>query len=300
MTIVTAYDTLGPEGLSHSLKQTEARAIFLDPALIPGVSEALNEAKAITAIVYNDAAPQPMDPQHLEDFQQAHPKVSIQSYTDFLASGDNEPSDPVPPSASDLACIMYTSGSTGAPKGVMLKHSNIVAAITGAKAVVGEYLYRARMLTYLPLAHIIEFVFENAALYFGGVMGYGSPRTLTDAAVRNCAGDIRAFKPEIMVGVPAVWESVKKGILGKVGPPGSVKNRVFLGALGLKEKLMGWGMPGSGLLDALVFNKIKEATGGNLMLVLNGGGQIAEATARFVSFAICPMIGGYGLTETAG
>jgi long-chain acyl-CoA synthetase len=196
---------------------------------------------------------------------------------------------------------MYTSGSTGAPKGVLLKHKNIVAAIAGANATLGEHMAPGeRLLTYLPLAHIIEFVFENAALYWGGVMGYGSPRTLTDQSVRKCLGDIRAFKPSIMVGVPAVWESVKKGIVNKVENSGGLKRKLFWGTMRAKESLLFWGLPGANILDYLVFNRIKEATGGNLRLVMSGGGPIAENTARFISLAICPMVNGYGLTETSG
>jgi long-chain acyl-CoA synthetase len=67
-----------------------------------------------------------------------------------------------------------------------------------------------------------------------------------------------------------------------------------------KQSMLSWGVPGVKILDSLVFNKIKNATGGNLRLVMNGGGAIAEGTLQFISFAICPMLNGYGLTETAG
>ncbi|TKA63679.1 hypothetical protein B0A49_12373 [Cryomyces minteri] len=300
ITIATAYDTLGGEGLSHSLVQAKAKAIFLDPTLIPRVTKALDKAKDVKTVVYNEDAPQKVEQKDIEGLKQKHPDVEVYSFQQFqhLAA---EAVEPVPPTAEDLMCIMYTSGSTGAPKGVLLKHKNIVAAITGVNAVIEEYMAPGeRLLAYLPLAHIIEFVFENAALYWGGVLGYGNPRTLTDQSVRKCEGDIRAFKPSIMVGVPAVWESVKKGILSKVGPPNSFKTKVFWGAMAAKENLLYWGLPGAQLLDALILNKIKEATGGNLRLVMNGGGPIAGSTLKFVSFAICPMINGYGLTETAG
>ncbi len=59
-------------------------------------------------------------------------------------------------------------------------------------------------------------MFENAALYWGATLGYGNPKTLSDNSVRNCNGDIREFKPSVLVGVPAVWETVKKGIIAKV------------------------------------------------------------------------------------
>jgi long-chain acyl-CoA synthetase len=62
-------------------------------------------------------------------------------------------------------------------------------------------------LAYLPLAHILEFSVECSAIYLGISMGYGSVRTLTDASVRNCKGDLRELRPTVMAGVPAVWET---------------------------------------------------------------------------------------------
>ena len=130
-------------------------------------------------------------------------------------------------------------------------------------------------------------------------MGYGNPKTLSDTSVRNCNGDIREFKPSVLVGVPAVWETVKKGIITKVNAGSPIVRGLFWGALSLKERLLSSGLPGTGLLDAVVFKKIKEATGGRMKVCLNGGGPIAKDTHKFISMAICPMIHGYGLTETS-
>jgi long-chain acyl-CoA synthetase len=101
-----------------------------------------------------------------------------------------------------------------------------------------------------------------------------------------------------LVGVPQVWETVKKGIVNKVQAGGAVKSNMFWGAFAAKNFLLGSGLPGSGILDAIVFNKVKEATGGKLRICLNGGGPISKETQRFISVAITPMISGYGLTET--
>lgn len=129
-------------------------------------------------------------------------------------------------------------------------------------------------------------------------MGYGNPKTLSDQSVRNCKGDIREFKPTILVGVPAVWESVKKGIIAKVNGGSPIVKNLFWGALSAKGFLMSTGLPGAAVLDAVVFKKIKDATGGRLRLCMNGGGPIAKDTQRFISMAITPMVSGYGLTET--
>jgi long-chain acyl-CoA synthetase len=164
---------------------------------------------------------------------------------------------------------------------------------------VGEYFGPGDgVLTYLPLAHILEFVFENAALFWGATLGYGNPKTLSDASVRNCSGDIKEFKPAIMVGVPAVWETVKKGIIAKVNAGSPIVKTLFWGALKAKTNLLSAGLPGSNMLDAIVFKKLKEATGGRLKLCMSGGGPISKETQQFISMAICPMVIGYGLTET--
>lgn len=146
-------------------------------------------------------------------------------------------------------------------------------------------------------------MFENLCLFWGGTMGYGNPKTLSDASVRNCKGDIREFRPTILVGVPAVWESVKKGILNNLNKASTLARSLFWGAMSTKTYMMTNGTPGaatvSGILDAVVFKKLKDATGGQLRIVMNGGGPISKDTQKFLSYAIAPMISGYGLTETS-
>lgn len=299
MPIVTAYDTLGEEGLRHSLKQTHAKAIFLDPHLLQTLIKPLNDVKDIQYVIYNDQNNE-VKQEDVEKLQSAHEHLTIVGFSELQERGKNNPVDPVPPNPEDLCCIMYTSGSTGAPKGVLLKHSNVIAALAGVDVIVGPYIGPGDgLLTYLPLAHILEFVFENAVLYWGGTMGYGNPKTLSDSSVRNCKGDIREFKPTILVGVPAVWENVKKGIMAKVNAGSPIVRNMFWGAMNTKSFLMSSGLPGSAILDSVVFSKIKDATGGKLRICLNGGGPIAKETQRFISMAITPMISGYGLTETA-
>ena len=298
MPIVTAYDTLGEQGLEHSMKQTHAKAIFLDNHLLKQLINPLKTVKDIQYVIYN---PLPDVKQaDIDNLKNAHPHLTILSFDELQKLGEDNPVDEVPASKDDLCCIMYTSGSTGTPKGVLLKHRNVVAAIAGVNAIVGPYIGPGDgLITYLPLAHILEYVFETACMFWGGTMGYGNPRTLSDSSVRNCKGDIREFRPTIMVGVPAVWESVKKGIIGKVNQSNIVTRNMFWGAMQAKSVMMSTGLPGAGVLDSVVFSKIKEATGGRMRICMCGGGPIAKDTQRFISLAITPMIIGYGLTETS-
>ncbi|EFW13507.1 long-chain fatty acid-CoA ligase [Coccidioides posadasii str. Silveira] len=298
ITIVTAYDSLGEEGVKHSLLQTHSSTIFLDPSLLPVLMKVLEDAKDLKNVIYDSASEVKQD--NLDKLKSEFSHLNVMSFEELRKLGEENPVDPVPPSPEDLCCIMYTSGSTGPPKGVSLKHKNVVAAMAGANTVVGEHLGPSDvLLTYLPQAHILEFVFENICLYWGGTMGYGSPKTLSDTSMRNCKGDIKELRPTILVGVPMVWETVKKGILGNVNKSSAIVKGLFWGGLAAKSFLMSTGLPGAGVLDAIVFKKLKEATGGRLRIMLSGGGPISKETQRFLSMAICPMINGYGLTETA-
>ncbi|PGH16744.1 hypothetical protein AJ79_01617 [Helicocarpus griseus UAMH5409] len=298
MTIVTAYDSLGEEGLRHSLRQTHSSAIFLDPVLLPTLQKVLKDTTDIKHIIYDNATE--VKQEHLDSLKTNFPDINVLSFEDLRKLGEENAVEPVPPSPDDLCTIMYTSGSTGPPKGVSLKHRTIVAAMAGVDVIVGPYLGPSDvLLTYLPQAHILEFMFENLCLYWGGTMGYGSPKTLSDTSVRNCKGDIRELRPTVLVGVPAVWETVKKGILNNVNKGGALIKSIFWGGFAAKNFLMSYGLPGSGILDAVVFKKVKEATGGRLRIMLSGGGPISKDTRRFLSMALCPMINGYGLTETS-
>jgi long-chain acyl-CoA synthetase len=122
-------------------------------------------------------------------------------------------------------------------------------------------------------------------------VGYGTIKTLTDASVRNCVGDLRCLRPTIMIGVPAVWELIKKGIDGKVKHSGALSQFVFHRAIAAK-KMFGTKGIVAALTDKLVFSAVKEATGGRLKIAVNGGAPIGRATQEFLSLALVEIITG--------
>lgn len=290
ITIATAYDTLGEDGLLHALTETEAATLFTNTDLLPVVERLGTRATYLRYVVYNGK---------LEKALPKLPNIEFISLDELETAGTKFYVELVPPKPDDIACIMYTSGSTGKPKGVSLSHSNLVAAVAGASAMLEFHVKDTDcVLAYLPLAHVLEFIVEHLVMYFGLELGYGSPRTLTDTNVRNCAGDLRTLRPTIMTGVPAVWDTIRKAVLAKLQEASPVAQKVFNSAFKLKWSLMQAGMP-TKFLDP-IFSKIRSQTGGRLRFALSGGAAISEASQQFLSVTICPILQGYGMTESCG
>jgi long-chain acyl-CoA synthetase len=134
-------------------------------------------------------------------------------------------------------------------------------------------------------------------MFFAGIpLGFGKIKTLTDASVRNCVGDIRAFRPTIMAGVPAVWETIRKGIVGKIATMPSFKQSIFNGALTLKKSVPAI----AGVIDSVLLGAVKAGTGGRLRLALSGGAALSRETQEFLTLALVTILQGYGMTETCG
>ena len=154
------------------------------------------------------------------------------------------------------------------------------------------------VLAYLPLAHIFEMALENLVLFIGGTLGYGNPRTLSDTSMKNSAGDMRELRPTVMVGVPQVWETVKKGVMAKLDTSSPLLKNLFWGAFNWKTFMSRNKLPFASVFDGIVFKKVRELTGGRLRFTMNGASGIADDTKHFLSLVLAPMLAGYGLTET--
>ncbi|KXH43236.1 long-chain-fatty-acid-CoA ligase [Colletotrichum nymphaeae SA-01] len=304
-----AYEALGLAGLEHSLESTGAKAIFVDHHLCQKVTSAMTNRALprVEAIVYNDQPSGTCDSgaawiRGLFELKKTRPGLQILSFSQLCQVGRSKMSEPVQPDREDLCAIYYTSGSTGIPKGVPVKHKAAVAAVTGLDSVIGDYLSPSdSFLAYLPLAHVLEFAFENSCLFWGVKMGYGGARTLFDHVTPSGtlgAGDLHAFQPTFMIGVPAIWERIKKAIFSSVENSSFIDRLAFWSWLKAKQIWAAAGFAGTGGFNGILSSAASEVVGPRLRFAMSGGGPVAESTQNFLTMVMAPLVNGYGLTET--
>ena len=289
---VTVYSNLGEDALQYAINESALPVIVCNAKNVKTLVRICKAAQVqLPKIIYIDPLPSDVDVTGLD----AH------SWTSVLELGSGIPAPELPSNPDSLAIIMYTSGTTGDPKGVMITHGNLFSAIKTTEIRLGEGLGVSQegdtFVCYLPLAHIYESVCEGMFLMRGVTLCYGHPRTLTDLAARP-RGDFSEYKPVFVAGVPRVWDTIKKAILAKLPPEGSLKRRVFDRAYEERKVALQKGFE-TPYWNEKVFGAARLLLGGKCRCLVSAAAPLSAATYEFLGIVFgCAIMQGYGLTET--
>ncbi len=197
----------------------------------------------------------------------------------------------------DLATLIYTSGTTAEPKGVMLTHGNIASNANRSTELFG-WNSSASLVSFLPLSHITARHLDYAMFCYGAAIAY-CPR------VERLAGAMKAVQPTIFVAVPRVFEKIRQEVERRSGIS-PLKKRIFTWALKVgahhRETVLKGQRPSSlswRLAERLVYNKVRDSFGGKAKDFLAGGAPLGLDTARWFADVGIRIFEGYGLTETS-
>jgi long-chain acyl-CoA synthetase len=197
----------------------------------------------------------------------------------------------------DLLTLIYTSGTTGNPKGVMLSHDNLLSNCRSSARYVPVGA-ADKALSFLPLCHIFERMVTYLYMIHGVSIYYAE-------SMESIADNLREVHPSIFTTVPRLLEKVYDKIVAKGHEQTGIKHKLFFWALnlGLKfdtQKDQGFVYNTElALANKLIFNKWREALGGNLRCIVSGGGALQPRLARVFWAAGIRVMEGYGLTETS-
>ncbi|XP_011498582.1 PREDICTED: long-chain-fatty-acid--CoA ligase 4 [Ceratosolen solmsi marchali] len=294
LTIVTIYSTLGDDAIAHGINETKVDTVITSHELLPKFKRLLQKVPEVKNIIYMEDQLKKADTKGYKE------GVRLLPFQHIIKVGSASSAASVSPSSEDTAIIMYTSGSTGVPKGVLLSHKNVIATL---KAYCNAVVIKSDdvFMGYLPLAHVFELLSESVCLLNGVPIGYSSPLTMIDSSSKiqkGCKGDASVLHPTCLTSVPLILDRISKGINEKVKRSGQFRQAIFNFAYEYKLKWTkrGYDTP---IFDRLIFGAAKQVLGGRVRLILSGGAPLSPETHMQVKLCLCVTVTqGYGLTET--
>ncbi|MBN3963514.1 long-chain fatty acid--CoA ligase [Nostoc sp. NMS8] len=244
--------------------------------------------------------------------------LKVLNFTQLIEIGGNHHFVPAKQNRDALATLIYTSGTTGKPKGVMLSYNNLMHQVISFGTVlqpnVGDIV-----LSILPSWHS----YERTVEYY--LLSQGCTQVYTN--LRSVKGDLKKFKPNYMVGVPRLWESIYEGVQKQFREQPANKQRLVNFLLGISDKYIkaqrtaqgldlnnlhasaierlaakiqaSVFLPLHALGERLVYAKVREATGGEVKQMISGGGALPRHIDNFFEIIGVQILQGYGLTETS-
>jgi len=239
---------------------------------------------------------------HVKHIISFNPIEGLMSFADFIKLGEqnanpeklNDIKSSILP--SNLLTILYTSGTTGTPKGVMITHHNLVSNVTACQGF-APFNSTWKALSFLPLNHVYERMVSTLYLYKGISIYYAE-------GLETIGDNLKEIKPQIFVSVPRLIERVYEKITATGEKLTGFKRKIFdwsmriANSYELNNKNGLWYKIQHKIADKLVFSKWREAVGGNLVCIASGGAALNPKLERIFLCANIVCLQGYGLTET--
>ena len=301
--IVTLYDTLGINSIEYILNETELTTIIAETKTFEKIidikkNNKFGKVENIISLKCNDEDPNLEG--NIKELESLGLKII--PYETIIDEGKkcideqnqeilNKTYKKSKPDSVFLIC--YTSGTIDNPKGAMVTQHSLVLA-TNVMYTIGYHLSGVdRILSFLPLAHIMEQLIFSVCLVFGTQTGFSSGSLLED---------IQYLKPTYFCAVPRVYEKIYSLIMENINKKGTIIKKLFEVGLDIKvNNYEKYGKLDHAFYDLIFFNKIKNLMGGELQWMLSGGAPLQrEILQRLKVMVGCPLVNGYGQTENAG
>jgi len=280
---VPIYETSSPEQVQWIVSNSEAVGIVVADADLQGK---LDEVSAEIPTCKHQFV---LDEGGLDELKAAGADVTAEQVRERAASRSGE----------DLATLVYTSGTTGRPKGVELTHGNFIWDATQVVAVADDFFKAGEStLLFLPLAHIFARIIQVGSVRSGVLLAYstGIPQLLEE---------LQLLKPSFLLAVPRVFEKVFNGAQQRAHSEG--KGAIFDRAADVAIKYSREQQAGKvslpvklqhAVFDKLVYGKLRDALGGRVRYAVSGGAALGERLGHFFNGIGVTILEGYGLTET--